>query len=81
MFIEVLTLGCDITIVGSSLLQAFFHDMKDPSHPMMMVGVIVLSSTLSLVEASTCTRVWGATLNIVGWGVDRFERDLLKDRS
>jgi len=78
MRIEVLTLSCDITIFGSSFLQVFFHDMKDLNPPMMMLGVIVLSSTLSLVGADTCTRVWGTTPNIMGWGVRSFRKGATK---
>jgi len=73
MCIEVLTLGCD-NHCWELTPEGIFHDMKDPNHPMMMVGVIVVSSTLSFVGAPTCTRVWGTTLDIMGWGLRSFRK-------
>ncbi len=67
--------------MGAHPYGVFFHGMKGLNHPMMMVGVIVLFSIISLVGLQ---RVLGSeALPLTLWvgGFDRFKRGLIKDSS
>ena len=78
MCIEVLTPLCDY-YCWELTPREIVHDIKGPNHTMTRVGVIVFSSTLSMVGTDMCTRFGALPLTIWVRGVDYIEGGLLID--